>query len=372
MAVEKTRVTDEAEIPTPALIVDSRIVDRNLARMAAYCREHGLALRPHAKTHKSLEMTRRQIAIGAIGITVAKIGEGETLAGATPSLLIAYPCVKAAKADRIAALAHDKSVLVAVDSSESIDVIGGAARGAGVTIGILVDLDIGFHRTGVPTAAASLELARHTAKTRGLRLDGLFGFAGHVNARPPDQIEQLKGISGQLREAIDLWKRDGHAARVVSGGSTPTAYNSHHVPEFTEIRPGNYLYNDANGFHNDWCKLEDCAACVVATVVSNAVACKCVIDGGSKTFSSDRAARNQEKGGFGYVVEFPQSKIVRLSEEHGEIDLSECPHRPKLGQRLHVIPNHLCPVVNLMDAFWLKREDGSLERLLVNARGKFT
>jgi D-serine deaminase-like pyridoxal phosphate-dependent protein len=180
----------------------------------------------------------------------------------------------------------------------------------------------------------------------------------------------LAGISAQLREAIDLWKHDGHETKIVSGGSTPTAYNSHHVPEFTEIRPGNFIYNDSNGFRNDWCKLEDCAARFVVTVVSNAVAGKCVIDAGTKTFSSDRLALNQEKGGFGYIPELPAAKIMRLSEEHGEVDLSECPWHPKLGERLHVIPNHLCPCVNLVDWFWLKREGGGLERLRVDARGK--
>jgi D-serine deaminase-like pyridoxal phosphate-dependent protein len=260
--------------------------------------------------------------------------------------------------------------MVAVDSTLAIDVIAAAAQVAGVQIGILVDLDIGFHRTGVQTATESIELAHHVAKKPSLQLHGLFAFAGHVNGKPPEQIPQLKQISNQLRETIDAWKHDGHEPRIVSGGSTPTAYNSQHVPEFTEIRPGNYIYNDSNGFRNDWCKLEDCAACVVVTVVSNAVPGKCVIDAGSKTFSSDRLALNQDKGGFGFIPEFPNAKIVRLSEEHGEVDLSECPQHPRLGQRVHVIPNHMCPCVNLQDWFWLKMDDGRLERLPVDARGR--
>jgi D-serine deaminase-like pyridoxal phosphate-dependent protein len=365
-------VHDESQIPTPALIVDSNVVDRNLSRMAKYCAEHRLLLRPHAKTHKSREMTRRQIAHGAVGISVAKIGEAEALADSAPAFFIAYPYVDGDKAARIAELARHKSVMVAVDSTLAIDVIATAAQVAAVAIGILVDLDIGFHRTGVQTAAESIELARQVAKKPSLQLHGLFAFAGHVNGKPPDQIAQLKQISSQLREAIDAWKHDGHDPTIVSGGSTPTAYNSQHVPEFTEIRPGNFIYNDSNGFRNNWCALEDCAACVVVTVVSNAVLGKCVIDGGSKTFSSDRLALNPDKGGFGFIREFPNAKIVRLSEEHGEVDLSECPEHPRLGQRLHVIPNHMCPCVNLQDTFWLKMEDRRLEQMPVDARGRLS
>jgi D-serine deaminase-like pyridoxal phosphate-dependent protein len=365
-------VHDESQIPTPALIVDSNVVERNLSRMAKYCAEHRLLLRPHAKTHKSREMARRQIAYGAAGISVAKIGEAEALADSAPGFFVAYPYVDGDKAARIAELARHKSIMVAVDSTLAIDVIAAAAQVAGVQIGILVDLDVGFHRTGVQTAAESIELARRVAKKPSLQLEGLFAFAGHVNGKPPDQIPQLKQISEQLRETIDAWKHDGHNPAIVSGGSTPTAYNSHHVPEFTEIRPGNYIYNDSNGFRNDWCRLEDCAANVVVTVVSNAVPGKCVIDAGSKTFSSDRLALNPDKGGFGYIPEFPNAKIVRLSEEHGEVDLADCPQHPRLGQRVHVIPNHMCPCVNLQDWFWLKMEDGQLERMPVDARGKLS
>src|SRR5205814_9455191 len=141
------------------------------------------------------------------------------------------------------------------------------------------------------------------------------------------------------------WRRSGLEARIVSGGSTPTAYQSHHIKALTEIRPGTYIYNDMSTVSCGCCELADCAARLVCTVVSTAVPGKFVIDAGSKSLTQDRRSKDPETAGFGHIVEFPQARITRLTEEHGEVDASACDHRPKLGQRLHVTPNHLCPCV---------------------------
>jgi len=266
-------------------------------------------------------------------------------------------------------LAKRKTVRVAVDSALAAERLSAAAAAAGSTIGLLVDLDVGFHRTGVSSPSASLDLARKIASLKHVRLDGIFLFPGHIFSPPDQQKEQLAAVAATLEQTLSLWKRDGLAAPIVSGGSTPTARQSHTVAGLTEIRPGTYAYYDANCVAGRWCTMDECAAHVVCTVVSTAVSGKCVIDAGTKTLTSDRRFDAPDTAGYGHVVELPDAKIVRLTEEHGEIDLHGQPP-PPLGSRLKVIPNHICPCVNLHDRFWFREADGSLTQATVDTRGR--
>jgi D-serine deaminase-like pyridoxal phosphate-dependent protein len=357
---------------TPALVIDEQAVERNLKRLADYTKPHGIGIRPHTKTHKSIRMAKRQLHYGAVGLTVAKVGEAEVMAQAGDDLLLAYPALDPARTGRVAELAKSKTIRLALDSLTSAQALGAAAASAGSTLGVLVDLDIGFHRTGLQSPAAALELAQQVSKIKGLRLDGLFFYPGHVFLKnPADVPAQLKPIADLLQQTIDLWAKNGLQAKIVSGGSTPTAYFSHLIPQQTEIRPGTYIYNDTNCLAVQCCKLEDCAARITCTVISDAVPGKCVLDAGTKTFTSDRNGINPDSGS-GYIVEYPQAKIVRCSEEHGEVDLSKCDRHPKLGERVTVIPNHICPVVNLQDVVFLRHADGALEKMPVDARGKLS
>jgi len=357
-----------SEMATPALVIDEAVVRRNIGRMAAYAAEHGLALRPHAKTHKSLRMARLQLSAGAVGLAAAKVGEAETLAEACDDLLIAYPAVDEPRCRRIAELAREKTIRVAVDSAFAADALATAAREAGSTVGVLVEVDVGFRRTGVQSPQAALALARHLDRTRGVRLDGIMCFPGHVTG-PADE-QDLSPVAEMLAETLELWSAGGLAAGIVSGGSTPTAYQSHRIPALTEIRPGTYIYNDMNTVAGGHCGVEDCAVRVACTVVSDAVPGKVVIDAGSKALGSDPA--RTADGGFGRVVEYPEARLVRLSEEHGEVGVTGCERRPALGERVHVIPNHICPCVNLYDQAWLRREDGQWEPMPVDARGRLS
>ena len=357
---------------TPALIVDAAKVARNVERLAAYAMSHGIGVRPHTKTHKSLGMARRQIQAGAVGLTTAKVGEAEVMAEASSDLLIAYPTVDEYRCRRLAKLARGGvTVRVAADSTEGVEALAGAARAAGTRIGVLVDLDVGFHRTGAPSPSAALELAQHVTRHPSLRLDGLFLYPGHVWAPSDQQAGELERIDAPLSESVDLWNRSGLEAGVVSGGSTPTAYQSHLLTRQTEIRPGTYIYNDMNTVRAGFCSLDDCAATIVCTIVSTAAPGKVVIDGGTKTLTSDRNVTAPDSG-HGLVVEYPDATITRLSEEHGEIDVARCERRPRIGERVTVIPNHICPCVNLQDAFWLRREDGGLEPMRVDTRGRLS
>jgi D-serine deaminase-like pyridoxal phosphate-dependent protein len=157
----------------------------------------------------------------------------------------------------------------------------------------------------------------------------------------------------------------------VSGGSTPTAYRSHLVPQVTEIRPGTSVYNDMNTVHGGFCTLADCAASILCTVVSDAVGGQVVLDGGTKTFTSDRCVPSPESG-HGHVVEYPEAVITKLSEEHAQVDVTRCAVRPRVGERVSVIPNHVCPCINLQDAVWWREPDGRLRRLTIEARGRLS
>jgi D-serine deaminase-like pyridoxal phosphate-dependent protein len=360
----------QASIATPALIVDEKKLNANIESLAKYCKTHGINLRPHAKTHKSLEVAKRQIAQGFRGLTVAKVGEAEVLSKVCDDFLIAYPLVDEHRTARAAELAKKAKVTVAFDTLPAAQALSQAADRAGVTIDVLVDLDVGYHRTGVASPGLAVELAQQVSKLKGLRLRGLFNYPGQMRLPPKEQGPQLKEIDAILKTAMTLFAKSGLDCSIVSGGSTPTMYESHQVGAWTEIRSGTYVYNDRAGFTGGWATLETTAATILTTVVSDAVDGKVVIDAGSKTLSQDLVNLIPKPEGFGYVLEYPEAKIVRLTEEHGEVDVRACPKRPKVGERINVLPNHICVCINLADGAWLKHEDGSLDWMPTDARGK--
>ena len=362
-------------IPTPALVLDAAKVRRNIARMADYTKAVGVANRPHTKTHKSIAIAGLQLAAGAVGLTVAKVGEAEVLALAFadrhPDILVAYPAVDPARTMRLAALARSATIRVAVDSPEAIAALSAAAREAGTTIGILVDLDVGSGRTGVPTADRLVALAEAVDRAPGLRLDGIFYYPGHVTVLPESQAAPLSLVAEKLEGAIRRFDWMGLCRGIVSGGSTPTAYQSHLIRSGTEIRPGTCVYNDLNIVRGGFGSIDDCAASVVCTVVSDAVKDQVILDGGSKTLTMDRCGPAPDSG-HGLIVEYPEAFIGKLTEEHAQVDVSRCAARPRVGERVTVIPNHICPVVNLHDTAWWWEADGSLQVLPIDARGKLS
>lgn len=352
-------------------MVRAEIVQCNVRRLAEYARFHGLRIRPHTKTHKSRKLARLQLEAGATGLTVAKAGEAEQMAMECEDLLVAYPAVDPARCTRLARLARDCTVRVAVDSTTAVENLSAAAISVASTIGLLVDIDVGMGRTGVATPEDALELARAIASTKGVRLDGLFYYPGHIWAAADQQGRALAEVSARLEEVIDLWRTHGFESPIVSGGSTPTAFQSHLIKPGTEIRPGTYIFNDMNTVRGGFCTLDDCAAAVVCTVVSTAVKNQIVLDGGSKTFTSDRCIPAPESG-HGHLMEYSEARLTQLSEEHCQVDVSLCASRPKIGERVTVIPNHICPCVNLQDAFYWQEAKGDIERVTVDARGKLS
>ncbi len=355
--------------PTPSLIIDSAIVDDNLHRMQDYCLQKNLRLRPHTKTHKSIEMARRQIAIGCKGLTVAKAGEASVMANATDDIFVAYPPIGTARLNRLSELAKSMRITVAIDSIVGIEMLQRMALRSGVQIGAIVDVDVGFHRTGAPSLDQVVELCIAASNSSNLEFRGLMCFPGHISPISDDRV--WNQYSDTLGDAIQALEKHSIQVETVSGGSTPTALDSHRNPWVNEIRPGTYIYNDANEVALGVASLEQCAARVLATVVSTPGPNKFIVDAGSKTLSSDRNCVDPNAG-YGHVVEYPSARITRLSEEHGEIELPadrEDPHRPNVGDRVWIIPNHICVCVNLQNEFYLKSPTGELAAMKVDARG---
>jgi D-serine deaminase-like pyridoxal phosphate-dependent protein len=358
------------DLPTPCILLDGPTVRRNVESLAAYARQHKLGLRPHTKTHKSIPLGKLQMQHGAVGLTVAKTGEAQVMANASDDILMAYPPVHPDRCTALAQLARTKSIRVGVDSPQAMDALSRAAAQANSTIGLLVDLDVGHHRTGVQSPADALALARHITKSPGLRLDGIMFFPGHLSHGPPESnLPALAVIDAKLAETIELWSRSGLECRIVSGGSTPTKLQSHLIKHLTEFRPGTYIFNDMNSVLSHCATLDDCAARILATVVSTAVPGQIVLDAGSKTLTSDRCGPAPDSG-HGYIVEYPTAKIAKLSEEHAQVDITNCDGAPKIGDQLHVIPNHICPCVNLQDVVYWREPGEPPVPMPVDARGK--
>lgn len=364
-----TDLTPLDALETPAAVVDLDRMERNLDRAARYAAKHGLGLRPHVKTHKSPRIACEQLSRGAAGLTCATPFEAEVMATVSDDLLLAYPPVGAARAERIAALPPNVRVTVALDSVQAVDEIGHAARAADRTVGVYVELDVGMHRVGVPTLDDALALAARVNAMRGLELAGVAFYPGHVRESVDEQDAALRRLGDSLDRALSRFKAAGLSVPVVSGGSTPTLWRTHELPGVTEFRPGTYVYNDRTTAAIGACAWDDCALTVLATVVSTAVPGQAVIDAGTKALGRE-PVRGADGEGFGQLLEHPEVIVARMSEEHGVLDLSQSDWRPVVGERVRVIPNHVCIVVHLNDLVYGVRGDAVETSWPVTARGR--
>lgn len=357
-------------LSTPALTVDLAILDRNLDRMAGYCRENKLGLRPHTKTHKTPELARKQLDRGAIGLTVAKVGEAEVMDRVDPAeILVAFPIFGGEKLRRLAVLAARRSILVSLDSETTAQELSAAATAQKATFGVLVEFDAGLGRCGLKPGLACVELARRIGQMPGLRFRGLMTYPGNIWGTEDEREKELQGVAGSLARALKAFENERMPVEIVSAGSTPSAALSHQMHGVTEIRPGTYVYNDLNTYHQGACTLKDCAARVLATVVSTAVPGRAIIDAGSKTLSSD-LLRAGPQTGYGLIVEAPDATLIKLNEEHGYIDITASTHEFHVGEVVSVIPNHVCACVNLHDEVFLLRNGDYAGTWQVAARGK--
>ncbi|MCE5273013.1 alanine racemase [bacterium] len=351
------------DLDTPAAWIDLEVMERNLARLAGYTRAHGLVLRPHIKTHKVPALARRQVELGAAGITSAKVSEALVMARAGLSdILLAYPVWGALKWERLRELSLLSSLSLATDSAAHAAAVADALGADRSRVKLLVEVDAGFGRCGLSVDDSLTEQVARIAGC-GMEVSGIMFYPGHLKHLESGSLDHLNRILGR---AVEAFRRAGVEPRVVSGGSTPTWAHSHLVEAQTEIRPGTYIFNDCNTVDTGACGWEDCALRVRCRVVSTAVPGRAIVDGGSKTFSD---AARREGGGFGRLVQAPEVLCEKMNEEHGYLNLDGSDFHPRPGDMVDVIPNHVCTTVNMHHTLYGVRGGEVVDSWEVAARG---
>jgi D-serine deaminase-like pyridoxal phosphate-dependent protein len=361
---------------TPELIVDLAALRDNVERTARAADAAGVAVRPHIKTHKLPEVARMQLEAGAVGIQVAKLGEAEVMIDAgVEDVLIGYPIVGRLKVERLMSLAERAKITVSLDALAVAEPIAAAAAARGMSIGLLVELDTGLSRIGVAPGPDAVELAERVAELDGVELTGVLTHEGHAYAQSqsPEDLERL------TRDACERTVATAEAIRardipapVVSVGSSGTFRFAIDVDGVTEVRPGTYVFNDLTQLALGAAAAADLAAVIVATVVSGPRDREVVLDAGSKALTSDRMIVNHSAATHGavFTADGKTGEIVRLSEEHGIAAFAGAGGAPRIGERVVIVPNHICPVINLFETATIVSDGNVVDRWSVAARGK--
>jgi D-serine deaminase-like pyridoxal phosphate-dependent protein len=323
---------DELETPVPVVDIDR--LEANISRLQSYLDQHNIANRPHIKTHKIPEIAQMQMDAGAIGITCQKVSEAEVMADAGfKDIFIPYNIIGESKLMRLMTLAKRATVSVTADSAYVVRGLSSAAQRAGLTLTLLIECDTGLHRCGVQSPQEAAELARLINSSPNLYFGGLMTY-------PTSEATDVF-----IKETRALLTKDDIQIERVSGGGTPSIWQAHLHPDVTEHRAGIYVYGDRLTLRSGAVTLDTCALRVYATVVSRPTSERGILDSGSKSLSSDLHGLD----GYGYICEYPDAKIYSLSEEHGHVDFSACEHKPEIGERVSIIPNHCCTVTCLFD-----------------------
>jgi len=348
-----TRPLTTQELDTPAVICDLDVLERNLAEMASHCREVGIPLRAHTKSHKIPELAHRQMDSGCVGICCQKLGDAEVMVAAgLRDILIPYNLIGAAKVERLIRLVRRANITVSADSEETVRGISAQAGPAGVSVPILIELDTGARRCGVQSPQAAQALARIINALPGVDLSGIMTYPSRLDAKP------------FLDEVRDLLTADGIPLQVVSGGGTGSEADSKEIG-CTETRSGSYIWEGLKRVgKSDHLSAERCPVRVICTVVSVPTKDRVIIDGGMKTFASYPPVP------YGHCIEHPEIKIARMSVEHGHIDASGSSHTFKVGDRLTFIPLHQEMCLNLHDEVTGIRDDRVEVTWPIAGRGK--
>ncbi len=361
------------ELDTPFVLIDLDKVEQNLSEMQEIANLAGVSLRPHAKTHKLPILAHKQLAAGARGITAAKLGEAEVMAGAGISdILIAYPIVGAQKIDRLIQLAKQIKITVAIDSLQVACAISEAAsKEPSVVVGIVIELDCGFKRVGLPPGQPVLDLAKKISRLPCLELRGVITFAGHsYDAADEEELKRISWQEGNLAvQTAELLRHNGMPVDMVSVGSTPSSRYSSQVTGVTEIRPGTYIFGDIMQVGKRTHLLQNCALTVKVTVISRPSPDRAVIDAGTKVFTMD-GADSPIGTGRGYVISRPGIKVSWFTEEHGMLKLPAEDQDLAIGDTLEIIPVHACAVINMVDEVAAMRGDHVEAVWQVLGRGK--
>jgi len=363
-----------SSLRTPAVLIDRKKALHNLQNMQAAATSNGLRLRPHTKTHKSPLIAKWQLDQGAIGICCAKLGEAEVFAEAGfKDIRLPYP-INPSNADRVIALLDCTHLSFIVDHPVVAKQWSECMTRAGKEVDVLVKIDVGFHRCGIdPDTRDVLPMIKDVAALPGLRLKGLLSHAGQTyHAHSEKELRIMAEAEAQtMGDIAERCKKNGVPIEEVSAGATPPARFSIRYKEFTEYRPGNYVYFDRTQVALGAATVDDCALTVLATVVSKPAAGRIVLDSGSKTLTNDGARGFTPAPGFGVVIGHDNLLIERLSEEHATVKVTDGSTALEPGDRVRIIPNHSCVVSNLVDQAWIV-DGNAVEPLPILARGKIT
>jgi len=355
--------TPKEQLPTPALVVDVEVMEANLATMARFFENGPTRLRPHFKTHKCPILAQKQVQVGAIGLTCAKLSEAEVLAQAgIQSILIANEIVTPLKIARLAELSKQRQMIVAVDDAENIRLISQIAQEAGATVNLLVEVNVGLRRCGVQPGEPALVLARQITRLPGVHFSGLLGYEGHTVLIPdlPTRQVNVQQAMGELVRTADRIRQEGIAVEIVSAGGTGTYFLTGSFPGVTEVEAGSYLFMDTRyqqlglPFRN--------SLSLVATVISVRGPSRAILDAGMKVLTTDN--------GLPEVISPPGVTLVALHEEHGILEVDATRVQLHLGDLVELLPSHVCTTVNLHDRYYALR-NGHLEDIWpISGRGK--
>lgn len=357
------------EIDTPALVIEMEAFERNLAAMARFCQGASVRLRPHAKTHKCVEVAKRQMALGAVGQCVQKVGEAEVLVeGGIGEVLVSNQVVGAQKLDRLMALATRAKISLCFDDAQQIAAASEAARRAGVTIGGLVEIETGMGRCGVPSGPPACELAKQIANSPGLRFVGIQAYQGKAQhfRTPNERAAAIDVAVVAIRQTLDALDRAGLKCESITGAGTGTYRNEASSGLYTELQAGSYAFMDADYAANvgsDGQAVRDFehSLFLLTSVMSVAGGDWVVVDAGLKTTSGE--------SGMPLVHGRPGLSVVGLSDEHAKITVAPGADKPTLGEKLLLIPGHCDPTINLHDNYVCVR-NGIVEAIWeIGARG---
>jgi len=325
---------DINQLDTPVAVVDLALLEENINRLQSHLDAYGVRSRPHIKTHKIPEIAHMQIKAGAVGITCQKIGEAEVMAQAgIGDIFIPYNIIGPSKLERLLNLSRRAKISVTADSDYTAQGLSEVMQGTGIELPVSVEFDSGLDRCGVRTPQEAADLALLIDRLPGLRFAGLMTYPSSETVGP------------FAEETKELLKPHGLTIEQVSGGGSPAAWHVQEYPEVTEHRAGMYVYGDLYGVEHGVSTVAQCALKILATVVSRPTARRGVLDAGSKVLSSDMMGLN----GHGMIVEYPDAVIYQLSEEHGHVEFSSQQRGPAIGERVSIVPNHVCAVSNLFN-----------------------
>ena len=348
---------NKLDLPTPALLLDLDRFERNIQKMAAHVKAVGKKIRPHSKTHKCPEIAHRQIEAGAVGVCCAKVGEAEAMAAAgVRNLLITTEVVGAEKIGRLLrVLDRNPETLAVVDHPDNVRELDAAMGRAGRVLNVLVDVEVGGRRTGIPPGEPALDLARHVTGARHLNLRGLQGYAGHCAhvegwaARRKSSHRWME----RLMKTRALFERNGLPVEIVTGGSSGTFDIDVELEGLTELQSGSYCvmdidYRRIGGKRGPAYDEFEMALTVLTTVVSRPGAELAIVDAGFKSFSTDRPFVPE-------AVEWPGLEYSWAGDEHGRLTIKDADRAPKLGDRIEFFPPHCDPTINLYDRIYAMR-----------------